>query len=546
MKAKVTRFRRAEAAFRPLVALGAAVALSVGVGCAYFNTLYNAKKSFREAQETPRVKDGSVSGQAQERYKVTIEKCEALIASYPKSKYVDDAVLLIGKCLYEQGEYGDAIARLDQLKTVSDDNDLKREGRLYEAKSYAGKGDLEAVVLVAEQLVDEDPKKATDETYFLLGTSLVKLEKEAEAVKYLEMLAERYPKSPYRVRADLEAAEVYAEREEYERSVDIYTHLESAKLPENERIRLLAGLGRVYTEMGEFQKAIVVLRSLDEFVLDLTERATNMLVMARAYAGLDSLDAAINTYREIGVSYPRSMYSAEAHYRLGEIYQDRLDSLDVARQEFDEVPQHFAQSEFAEDAISRSAAISKLVRLRESLAAGVQGDQQVTQFDLAEIELFQFKNYTKALEGYQKLLAEYPDGDYAPRAAYAIAYIYEVHLQDAEKARAAYEHVVSRYPHTQQARYAGAVLGIEMEPIPADSTATASAFVDTTRMKPVPADSTSKKSAPADTARTKPVPADSTSKKSAPADTARTKPVPADSTSKKSASADSTSAETSP
>lgn len=445
--------------------LVAASILTFGAGCAYFNTLYNAKKNFREAQETPRMKDGSLAGQAQEKYGNAIEKSEALIASYPDSKYVDDAVLLIGKCLFEQGEYDDAIARFDELDTLSTDNDLKREGRLFKAKSYAGKGDLEAVVAVARPLVDENPKKATDEAYFLLGTSLVKMENEAEAVKYLEMLAERYPKSPYRVRADLEAAEVYAERGDFERSVGVYMGLQETSMSDADRVRYLSGLGEVYADMGEYQKSIDVLRTLDAFVLDPTEKAGDLLVTARAWAGLDSMDAAIRTYKTVATSYPRSLYSAEAHYRLGEIYQDALDSLDVARQEFDQVPQQYAQSEFAEDAISRSAAISKLTRLRESLASGEGGDQQMTQFDLAEVELFQLKNYPKALESYQKLLADYPDGDYAPRSAFAIAYIYEAHLKDAEKAKAAYEHIVSRYPNSQQAQYARGVLGLP--PLPA-------------------------------------------------------------------------------
>ena len=177
-----------------------------------------------------------------------------------------------------------------------------------------------------------------------------------------------------------------------------------------------------------------------------------------SYAGMDSLGRAMETYTSVTTVYPRSMFSAEAYFRLGEIYQDRLDSLQVAKQQFDQVPQQYAGSPFAEEAISKSAAISKLLRLRESLQSGGEGDQPAVQFDLAEVELFQFKNYTKALEGYRKILDEYPDVDLAPKAAYAIGYVYEVHLGDIDRAREAYEYVLNRYPDTQQAEYARQVL----------------------------------------------------------------------------------------
>jgi TolA-binding protein len=439
---------------RPLAAACLVLALTLATGCAYFNTLYNAKRLHQEAVDIPRVRDGTLSPQANEKYKQVIEKCESLIANYPKSKYVDDAVLLIGKCLYEQGEYDDAIERLDELETISKDEDTRAEGRLYRAKSFIGKGDLETAVPIVKQLVDENPKKVTDETFFLLGTSLVRMGNEADAVKYLEMLARRYPQSPYRVRADLEAAEVYAEKEEYDKAASVYSRLETVRMAEGETVRYLRGLGKLHADRGEYEESIATFKKLDGIVVDPVEKAGDVLVLGRAYEGMESLSVAVDTYKSVTTSYPRSMFSAEAYFRLGEIYQNEMDSLETAKQQFDQVPQQYAGSPFAEEAISRSAAISKLLRARESLESGEGGDPSVAEFDLAEIELFQFKDYAKAIEGYRRVLDEAPDGDLAPRAAYAIAYIYDVHLKDPEKAQEAYEYVVNRYPDTQQAQYA--------------------------------------------------------------------------------------------
>jgi TolA-binding protein len=435
--------------------IAAILAAAIGVsGCAYFNTLYNAKKLFAEAELIPRGKDGLAGSSAKQKYDESIKKCEALIVTYPKSKYVDDAVLLIGKCLYEKGEYTDAIERFTQLDSISTDRELKAEGRTYRAKSYVAKGDTEEAIPIFQAIVDENPKRASDETLFYLGTALVRMGEEDLAVKYLEQLAGNYPRSPYRLRADLEAAELYAERKDYERSLSVYDRLRNLAMGPEETIRYLSNFAAVYAETARFQEAIEVLRRLQSYAVDPTQKASNLLVAGKAYTGLDSLPVAIEKYRTVAGSYPKSEFSAEAYYRLGQIYQEKLDSLQVAQGQFDKVAGEYASSRYSSDALARSSAIGKLLRLRATLESGNQEDPARVQFDLAEIELFQFKNYEKAAEAYRKIIDENPTSELAPKAAYALAYIYEVHLGDDAKALEAYGFVVSRYPDTQQAQFA--------------------------------------------------------------------------------------------
>ena len=202
-----------------------------------------------------------------------------------------------------------------------------------------------------------------------------------------------------------------------------------------------------------------MLEELDNFVIDPTIKAENELVRGRAYAGLEDVPEAIDAYTGVTTSYPRSKFSAEAFFRMGVIYQEKLDSLEVAQQKFDNVPRQYASSEFAEDAVARSVSISKLLRLQASIEAGEGENNAAVQFDLAEIELFQFKNYTKALAGYRRVLDEFPESDLAPKAAYAIAFIYDTHLDDPTRAREAYQAVVDRYPESQQAEFARSALG---------------------------------------------------------------------------------------
>lgn len=427
----------------------------IGPGCAYFNTFYNAKRLYKEAEESPRGKDGEVPRVTKEKYEQSIEKCQMLITNYPKSKYVDDAILLIGKCFYEIQQYDEAIIKFNELEENFPDSKLNSEARLYTAKSYLGKQkDEEAVNILLELAGDKSSGKLSDEILFLLGTTLMKVGRDEEAVEYLEALARRYPRSPRRVNADLETANLYAARGEYDKSLEIYEGLRTLRLPQAEKIRYLRSKGAVLVQKGDYKEALEVFEELSVLPLGQTDMATTMILTGQAFAGLDSINPAINVLKNVTTSYPRSMYSAEAHFHLGEIYQEKLDSLQVAQAQYDRVGQQYANSEYAGEALKRSISISKYIKLQESIAEGGEEGNAVVQFDLAEIQLFQFGDYDKALEGYRKILDEFPDSDLAPRAAYAIAYIYDDRLDDPENAREAYQYLLTRYPETQQAEFA--------------------------------------------------------------------------------------------
>ena len=69
------------------------------LNCAYYNTLFNAKKSYNDGIEIIQKEPEKESHpQANKFFEQTIEKCWKLIELYSdKSKYADDALLYIIK-----------------------------------------------------------------------------------------------------------------------------------------------------------------------------------------------------------------------------------------------------------------------------------------------------------------------------------------------------------------------------------------------------------------------------------------------------------------
>jgi TolA-binding protein len=424
-------------------------------GCAYFNTLYNARTDFRKANEMPKSKDGSLSIQQVSLYEEVIKKCESLITTYPTSKWVDDAVLLMGKAFYEKKDYDEAITKFNELAQNFPDSKLNEEGQVYLARSYLIKENSDQAIQVLKLFLKKHKKsRYREEALFLLGTTMMKQGDSSEAMKTLNQLAKEYPKSHYKREADFRMAELFMDRGDFKESQQIYERLSSERLTPELRITCLSKLAEIYLQEEKHGRVLGTVARLSKLDLSPNEEAEAMLLRARALTGIDSITRAVRAYHLIKLRYPKSVYTAEALYYLGIIYQEKMDSLELAKKTFEEVPKQYPQSPFAKDAIKRSVSISNLLKYSKSLGTESKEQDAQTQFMLGEIQLFQFNNPDRALKEYKKVIQDYSDSDFAPKAAYSIGYIYGIVMGDTIKAREAYEYLLAHYPDSQQAEYA--------------------------------------------------------------------------------------------
>ncbi len=72
-------------------------------GCVYYNTFYNAEKYFTEAQEMELNDDGRPKSNAIQKYNKVIKKCGIVLEYYEGSKYTDDALLLMARSFFYIG-----------------------------------------------------------------------------------------------------------------------------------------------------------------------------------------------------------------------------------------------------------------------------------------------------------------------------------------------------------------------------------------------------------------------------------------------------------
>ncbi len=463
--------RRRTARRRVVVALLAASALVAAGGCAYFNTLYNAREKYREAMKQRTGPDGKPSRSQVRMLDEAIRKCQTVIGTWPDSRHVDDAMLLIARCLYAQQKYLEAAAQTDTLEARFPDTDLLPQARLLRGRALALAGEYEAAIEVladyAEHWSDRDD---VEEACYHLAVCCTRLDRLDDAIGWVRRLQDRNARSRRTLDAQIEVATILGEQGRWTDALAIWRQLDAGRLPIDHRYAVWLGRARAELEAGDPAEALAAAGRLRGLELTSAQRPPAELLRARAYEALDSTATAMTVYASVARRFSRGAAGAEAHYRLGRLYEAQ-DSLAAARHEYEQVSRAYARSPFATDAVRRAGNIARLLRLADAKDDTSPEALALRAFTLAELQLTQFEHPEQAIEGYRTVLESYPRSDLAPRAAYAIAWIYRRVLDDSVRAAAALDTLVARYPDSQQARYAAVLLRL---PTPAGG-ATASA-----------------------------------------------------------------------
>ena len=424
------------------------------VSCAYYNTLYNAKGKYKDAQKQALDAEGKPSRGAISMYDDAIARCQTMIGTWPDSRHVDDAMLLIANCLYGQQRYDECVAQLDSLEIKHPDTELMPQARLLKGKALNKWGEHEEAIEVLSDYIERWPRRGgRPEALYYLATSSIQLGQYVGAVEYVRELEDRYAGNRFTFNAQLEAAAILMQKEMYERAEEMYEALDQQRLPLDYRFQVWEGLATVYLKTQQYSEAMDVIDRLELMRLSPKTEPPVLLLKAEAYTGLDSTQKALEIYGDVATRFSRGEYAAEAHFRLGEIWE-AADSLKRAKRSFEAVPRAYARYDRADEAIRRAGSISKLLKLEAAEGDDSPDAQALRQFSLAELQLTQFDQPEKALASYQVLLDDHPDSEYGPRAAFAVGYIYGIVLGDTVKARETYNLMQSRYADSQQAKFA--------------------------------------------------------------------------------------------
>jgi len=477
--------------FRARIPLLVALVLG-GVSCAYYNTFYVAKKSFKTAEDiVARSASNKAPPDAVNNYDVTLEQCRKLLQRHPKSKWADDAVYLMGASYYGKGDYDSALIRLNDLIRIYPKSGMRPDALFLTGMCEIKRHEYALGQTAFDTVLREYPSfQKRDEIYYSMADAASDRRDRATAISGYERIVRDLPKSPKMEDALRRIGEIYFDTGKFDSASvafgrlltiarDDHKRADAAVLQAQTLMRLDRGQealdlvrltlpkesdqdrgvqgGGEYTGRNEdYSGGAPVNYSASNTPSSADDVPRLRLQEAAALNQLGKSNEAIKTLKGILARYSTSNYAVEAQFQIGYTYETLLDSLDAARSAYEKAAQLPGRSAFKEQAAQRADAVRSFISLEKQAQKenAAEESRAAASLRIAESFLLDRGLVKEATDQYKKVEEEFPASRSAPRAAYALAYIRWKKQADSLGAQQGFRDLVRRYPASSQARSA--------------------------------------------------------------------------------------------
>lgn len=377
-------------------------------GCAYYNTFFNAKKYFVQAQDRDLLEGGRPSPQAVQDYNRVIQRCTIVINEYPNSRYVDDALLLMGRSLYyKQTHYKQALDRFNELIQHFPDSPLVPEALLYISRTYYAMNQrTEAFNTIREFLVKDEYRKFHPNAHYIIAEYYMNQDSYVLADDHLSTIINRFPRSEVYEDAFMTRGKMLHEQEKYEESKQVFTSLVKARVSRENKLD-----ARYYIAYNDFllENYQLALQGIEELERDENRKAKIprvRLLQARTLSALGKYQEAEDLFNSIIVANRRTRISAEAYFRLAEMYFLGTHEYDKAIEHYGKVSSESSRSEFVEKAVNRSSIVSQIIQYHQPVT-DLEPEELVQQhFKLAEYYIESLAMPDSALVIYDNIIEQ--------------------------------------------------------------------------------------------------------------------------------------------
>jgi TonB family protein len=433
-------------------------------GCAYYNTFYNAKKSFKEGEKAQKNATASArQSVGNTQYEDAIKKASKVLTFYPKSKWADDALFMIGRAYFNMGEYVKAQRKFEELEQSFPKSKFLDDSHYFISLCQYNLGEKEEAVNSMNLLLDSKKagKKRKGQVSFWIGETQFENKEYDNAITYYERTLKEFDPDTLSALAQFRIAECYWEKKDYLKAKAAYAEVEkrgpSADLLFQSRFKV----GECSYLLGEYDKGRKIFEDLSEDKKFASRLPEIKLEIAEGFYHINELSLAMQGYTDITETYPHTEASAQAYYRLGEIYQEKFGDLVEAQKMYESCKNENPSFAIAKEALAQSANISKIEEYQKDLSQEDSTKSSQSLFLLGELYLLQMDQSDSALDEYLTLADKFPESEYAPKALYASAWIWENVKKDSAEAEKLYRRILDQYPQSEYKKPALEFLNIQ-------------------------------------------------------------------------------------
>ena len=458
------------------------------IGCAYYNTFYNAEQYFEEAEKLRLEKDGGIIPiSAMDKYGKTIEKSNKVIKEFPDSRYVNDARLLMSKARYYRSDYDLAIGDLKVI-IKNGPNKIKEEAKYWQALCKWKKGSVSASIDELNILLGNSKSKSIKAKCYLSLAEIASESKDLDlSLGYLQKAAKLTTNRNEKGVIFGKLSKMAFDKQEFTLAKDGYSNVIAFSLSkdktEEAHLQILKIL-RIENNYRSAEKKIKSMLLDDKFNRISGELELELVQLYKAQGDFEDIESRLET---IVNDYQRTTVSAEAYYQLGKIHTSDKWDLSKAKEYFDMVSKESSRSIFSPMANNYSKAIdlyqiavkdlekhskmdisenstvldSLIDSTKASVPKEVRPDRTIPElyYQLADLEAFTFDRNEKSILYLKKIIDEFPDSKFKSKSLFALVFVYEA-LNDSISAGQIKLNLLKEYPDSEYTSYLTGTGGI--------------------------------------------------------------------------------------
>jgi len=227
------------------------------VSCAYFNMYYNAKESYNEAEE----KRKETSQVDKALYESSLKELSKILEFYPESKWVDDALLMMGLCYLRQEDYYKAQRKFLELITNYPESGLIDEARIHLAEVEIGLKNYDEARKLIESIKTDKLGIENTELYKLNAEMSLSLGDSTEALKLLIKASDEADGNAEKIKLIESSADLAVKIRDYKAASEMYKSLSG----------LYTERQKIFDSTVKYAEALYKLNKADEAVKILEE-----------------------------------------------------------------------------------------------------------------------------------------------------------------------------------------------------------------------------------------------------------------------------------
>ncbi|MCK4461607.1 MAG: hypothetical protein KAW46_07365 [candidate division Zixibacteria bacterium] len=429
-----------------------ALLFSAAGGCVYYNTFYNARKSFNEAEKSRNKSKGKGRGNVAS-YRKAIEKSLKVIEDYPNSKYYDDALYVLMVSYYYTEQYSRSERRAREILAVYAESEYALDATLYLAKAKLMQKDVDDAVGIFQEIFEGAyDAQFKSEAAMTLGAYHFDNKEYRKAEPYFLALRDSLGNAEERRLAQTYLADGYFAGYRFQDALGAYLQLLGMDPDKNEKYHALFQAANSSYRLQRIDDGQDYLMTLMDEDVYFDSVSVLMLKMGEGYEFDEELAQAEAYYQDIINQSEKSKVKAQAFWRLALIYQYDYDDLVQAKIYYDSTSKLDRSSDIGKDALHRSSSIGLLEAYSRAIEIDSTSTQDIidraayTQYQLAELYWIELNKPDSALIAMQVVADSFPTAFDSPKALIALSEMVREYEEDSSKADSILREVLIQYP----------------------------------------------------------------------------------------------------